>query len=339
MLLGHRLVVIRVLQAFEPVAVGGRYRWRVDDNCVEVDSATIHAGRVHVDLTDQSARPTASRLGDARPVALQIARDFLRRAGDRRSIALAEAGDADLLRRIGAMDADGNLLRAGELLFVGRSEPMVDFIVRAVPSDEAQLRLRTPELSSAPACRSGASLEVGGAFDEEWSAYVGALAPEGTDRDLEALLVLDYVSRQAWIDVETASDVLQRSRAEAAAALDRIASNVSYENAPVLVVIEETPANLDPVWTMSSGARGAIATRSDRTWAASQRRSHALDWIRRRGRLWRAELAALEGMRPESVNGVLKDLSAEKLIEPSNPSGRGRGLHYRLPSPPHEPGS
>jgi ATP-dependent DNA helicase RecG len=143
----HRLVVISVPTALEPVRWKGRLRHRVADRCVEVDATTWHAGRLHRLGYDWSAESSGRRAGEARVVAIERARSYLRQSGDAKAADLAAATQDDLLRRLNAVTPEGTLTRAGELVFVGRGEPAVDYIRRPRPGSDSVARRREGGLS------------------------------------------------------------------------------------------------------------------------------------------------------------------------------------------------
>lgn len=460
---GARLLVLRVPQSFEPVPVKGKYSWRVDTNCVEVDAATIIASRQHLDLLDWSAQPSGSSLDAARPAAMEIARDYLRRHDTDASRSLADASDADLLRRLRVADASGSLNRAGELLFAGRSEPMLDYIHRGAPGERASDRMRTAGLSMletlrevdtiirlatrtstsvlsglvrvdlprlpAPAVREaivnglahrdwlspeptvvehvgdevivqspggfvggvsdaniithpsvtrnrrladaltklhvaereGIGVDIivrefvrlgrpapsisqvdgpivrvamfGGSPDLEWWSFLDSLEPTSTHGGgLDLLLVLDGCARRLWVDAEALSPTLQRSAAETAAVLQRIVADVSIDGQPVLRRVESVPDDMPPAFTLSQAARDQLGERMRSTLATGSRAGHVRRWVSHRGRVSRAELEELFGVRGSSVARVLQELVDEGAIAPSHPSGKGRGLHYRSAS-------
>lgn len=140
---GSRLLVLRPPEAIEPIRWRSRIRWRVDDNCVEVDAATWMAGRLHRSGFDWSAQPSGHRLEDVRASAVEVARRFLDQAGkDPGAADLAAATDADLLRRLNVVDGNGVLSNAGALLFVATPSPAIDYIRRDHPGGDSTIRVR-----------------------------------------------------------------------------------------------------------------------------------------------------------------------------------------------------
>ena len=87
-------------EAIEPIRYEGKIRWRVNDNCVDVDPTSWHAGKFGRTGMDWSAQPSGHVLDDTSPVAAEIARRYLHAAGDEASLDLASASDRDLLRRL-----------------------------------------------------------------------------------------------------------------------------------------------------------------------------------------------------------------------------------------------
>jgi ATP-dependent DNA helicase RecG len=137
-----RLLVLKTHEAIEPIRVDGRIKWRVDDNCVEVDPTSWHAGRMRRAGVDWSAQPSGHSLADVRTVALEVARRFLNDAGDEAASDLAAATDEDLLRRLHVVDGEGRLTNAGSLLFVSTPEIGVEYIRRDVPAGDSLARFR-----------------------------------------------------------------------------------------------------------------------------------------------------------------------------------------------------
>lgn len=449
--LGARLIVMLITPSMEPVPFDKGYRWRVDDRCVPVDPTTILAGKAHLDVTDVSARPTARTIAEVKPEAMRIARQML---------GLGTSGsDEDVLRRLQAIDADGHLTFAGELLFVGRPEPMLDYMRRRAAGQRAIERQRNRDLSLlevlrdvdeavhdlsqvqdvvlsglqrvelprlpraavreaiinglahrdwmspeptvvdatrdtvvvmspggfvggvtpaniithpsrtrnrlladmlgalAVAEREGIGVDVmtrelvglglpapvigeiqgpyvrvallGGTPELEWWEFLDSLEPRGVPDDLDIVLALDQLSRVGWTDAELAAGVMQKQPTEAAQVLTTLESTVTRRGAPVVRRVATVADGLPPVWTLSPLARRALPNRAAQAFAADRRSGHALRLVRHRGRFGRAELAEITNVQPPSVNAALKELIEAGEIEPSNPSGRGRGLYYR----------
>lgn len=141
-----RLLVLRVPEALEPIRHRNKIKWRVHDKCVEVDAASWWEGRLHRLGHDWSAQPSAHGAAKARPAALDRARQFLRDSNEGPALALADATDADLLRRLNAVSAEGMLTNAGALLFVGRDSSAIDYLRRDAPGGDSAIRLRKPGL-------------------------------------------------------------------------------------------------------------------------------------------------------------------------------------------------
>lgn len=142
---GHRLLVLSTHEAIEPIRrqKDGRITWRVDDNCVEVDPTTWHSGRLTRTGVDWSLQPSGHLVPDASPLAIELARRYLRAdtgSGDTVED-ITGASDADLLRRLNVVTPDGHLTNAGSLLFVATPHPGVDYIRRDVPGGDSVQRV------------------------------------------------------------------------------------------------------------------------------------------------------------------------------------------------------
>ncbi len=141
---GVRLLLLRPPESIEPIRSprDRRIRWRVADNCVEVDAATWLAGRVIRSGFDWSDQPSGHRIEAASAVALEIARGFLLDASnDPTAAELAASTDADLLRRLNLVTPAGYLSNAGSLLFVDTPEPGIDYIRRDYSGADSSARV------------------------------------------------------------------------------------------------------------------------------------------------------------------------------------------------------
>lgn len=132
---GVRLLVLSAAEALEPVRYKGKIKWRVSDDCVEIDALTWHTSSMHRRGVDWSAQPSGHGLDDLRPSAVEIARRYLREAQtasnqDTPVVRLAEADLEDLMRRLDIVDVEGRLTNAGALLFVTTPSVGVDYIRR-----------------------------------------------------------------------------------------------------------------------------------------------------------------------------------------------------------------
>ena len=141
-----RLLVLTTHEAIEPIRYHGRVKWRVNDNCVEIDPTTWHTHKLQRIGYDWSAQSSGHTSADASPVALDISRRYLQSAaaaGDDAAQELAAASDNDLLRRLHLIDSDGHLTNAGSLLFVGTPDIGIDYIRRDFPGGDSTNRVRT----------------------------------------------------------------------------------------------------------------------------------------------------------------------------------------------------
>ncbi len=139
---GCRILVLTTHEAIEPIRYRGRIRWRVDDQCVEVDASTWHARRLHRSGLDWSAQPSGHTLEDVGPVAVELAGRYLRLRGGPSNLELAEASAPDLVRRLNLADGDGRLTNAGSLLFVATPCVGIDYMRRDVPGGDSRHRVR-----------------------------------------------------------------------------------------------------------------------------------------------------------------------------------------------------
>lgn len=138
-----RLLVLRAPQAVEAVRYRGKITWRVGDTCREVDQNTWTARRMSRERYDWSAQDSGVPVGKVRAQALALAREHLLASGDSRSENLAEASDAELLRRLDVVTSAGTLTYAGVITFVEHDEAPLDYVRRDVRAGDSRRRLRT----------------------------------------------------------------------------------------------------------------------------------------------------------------------------------------------------
>lgn len=120
--LGQRVLAIYAAAAAEPVEdTSDRLRWRVGDSCRPVDRAEWWEYQRAQAGFDPMAQVTTATLGDARPAALTLARKW--------DPAFAELTDEELLRGIGALDAEGFLSQAGKLLFTSLDRTAIELSI------------------------------------------------------------------------------------------------------------------------------------------------------------------------------------------------------------------
>lgn len=455
---GTRILVLTTHEAIEPVRFEGKIKWRLNDNCVEVDPTTWHSGKLTRTGIDWSAQPSGHLLEEASPVAAAIARRYLQAAGDESALDLAAASDPDMLRRLGLATGDGRLTNAGSLLFVGTPEVGIDYIRRDFPGSDSTNRVRSrrplieqvwevdqasqasnrlvhvPEgfahgqlraipsravrevivngvihrdwLSPQPTTvehtgdmltvtspggfiggitpaniithpavpryrslaeamatlrlgeREGIGVDrivrdmlaigrpepeiseitgpyvrvslVGGDPDPETVEFLASLEPPATASDIDALLIIDHLTRTGWIDTATAMPVLQRPETEAQAAIMRLASAKSGRDA-VLLPVKGVPPGHQDAYRLSGPARRRLAHRTGHLTTPEGRKAQLADWAEKRQRISSTEAADLTGLSVPYAGKVLTSLEEEGILEPGREGKTGRGFYY-IPS-------
>lgn len=172
---------------------------------------------------------------------------------------------------------------------------------------------------------------VGDAIDVAWMEWLGRLEPQDEAMDVNSLLLLRTLIRPGWVDALRASPLVQLSIEEARGAILKL-SRATMSGAPLLGLVEGVPEGAEPVWRLSDAARAALALADqvgDRPSRWPSRSDTALAYAKARGRISSTELGSLVGASYTNVGGTLKDLQSEGRLEPSTPSGRGRGFYYR----------
>ncbi len=453
---GVRLLVLSTHEAIEPIRFAGKVKWRVEDNCVEVDPTTWHTGKLTRSGVDWSAQQSGHTLADADPIAIGIARRYLEAAGDEPAMDLARASDEDLLRRLNVVDGNGRLTNAGSLLFVGTPAAGIDYIRRDVPGADSISRIRTsrPLLEQVWEVDHAASLSnrlihttagfargqvralppralreaiVNGVVHRDWGSmlptvvehtgdvvtvtspggFIGGIDPTniithpavsryrslaqamaamrlaeregiGVDRmvrdmvalgrplpeisemagpyvrvglfggepdaefvdlfasvtpatvaaDVDAVMLIEKLTRQGWIDVERAAPVLQRPAGETAAAIARLeAAKVDGED--IIVPVSGVPDDQAAAWRLSTATQNRLAGRLRHLATPGARKRLILDWATSRRRVSTSEVADLTGLSIPHSGQVLGALEHDGLLEPGRANRRGRGFYYR----------
>jgi len=457
---GTRILVLTTHEAVEPIRHEGKLKWRVDDNCVEVDATTWFAGKLQRSGLDWSAQPSGHTLVDVNPVAVEIARRYLQAAGDEAAVDLASATDQDLLRRLNLVDGNDRLTNAGSLLFVRTPEVGIDYICRQVPGGDSTNRVRStrplleqvsdvdkasqvsnrlvhvPEgfahgqlraipsrvvreaivngvvhrdwLSPQPtmvehvgdvltvtspggfiggitpsniithpavpryrslaeamanlrlAEREGIGVDrmvrdmlaigrpepeiseitgpyvrvglVGGEPDAQVVEFLSAIRPPVVTKDVDALLLIDHLSRHGWVDVNAAAPILQRPVVETEAAIRRLVV-AQINDDPVVVPIKGIPVGQLVAYRLSDAAQTRLADRVKRLTTPVGRTTQILAWARSRGRVSSTEIADLIRVSVPHAGKLLTSMEEEGLLNSGRKNKVGRGFYY-VPATP-----
>lgn len=135
---GTRMLVLSTDYAIKPIYYDKKLKWRVNTSCVEMDPTSWHTSNRRRLGYDWSAQPSGHNLGDVSPLALDLARGYLKASLD--ATGLAEATSEDMIRRLNLADGEGKLTNAGSLLFVATPGDGLDYIRRDVPGAESVYR-------------------------------------------------------------------------------------------------------------------------------------------------------------------------------------------------------
>lgn len=119
---GQRLLILFVAASQQPVPnTSDQLRWRVGDSCKPVDlSEWWEYQRSQMNI-DPMAQASDLGVGDVRPRALEIVR--------RQQEAFRELTDEELLRGLGALDANNNLTQAGVTLFAATPRAVLELTI------------------------------------------------------------------------------------------------------------------------------------------------------------------------------------------------------------------
>ena len=139
---GCRILILTCVEALHPIRYRGKLKWRGGANCVEVDPVIWQSRLLERIGFDWSDQPSGRTLNEVSPAACEVARHYLRESsGEESDTNLADATDADLLRRLNLVKGSHHLTNAGSLLFVETPWPGVDYVRRDMPGGDSTLRI------------------------------------------------------------------------------------------------------------------------------------------------------------------------------------------------------
>ena len=146
---GTRLVVVDVPEGIEiHTDTKGATRWRVEKQCLPMSAQDQVLTRERRGIGDVTAAISKRGVDDIHPQALRAARHALAQRADPESAEVARLSDMDLLRALGVVSGQGQLLRGGELLLCDPPPNTYTLLYqhRPTPGGEATLveRLRGP---------------------------------------------------------------------------------------------------------------------------------------------------------------------------------------------------
>jgi ATP-dependent DNA helicase RecG len=145
---GARLLILYVQQSVDVHAdTQGRARRRVSTDCRTMSPDEVALLRDERRDFDWSNQPSGRTLREVSPMALEAARRSLAILTDETRRKYARLADRDLLAALGVISEQGELLRAGELIFCETAlSPMLQYHYRQTPGGEPRAieRIETP---------------------------------------------------------------------------------------------------------------------------------------------------------------------------------------------------
>lgn len=162
--------------------------------------------------------------------------------------------------------------------------------------------------------------------EDRYRFFLG-LQPRSAFDDVDASLLVWRASRPdtPFLTGISCAPLLQRKRIDAENAIRRVAEYEMASGQSLLTTIA-TPEGTPPAWLLSRAAHNAL-----RVPRPSDPSIPALAWLRERGRISSADYRYLAGVSNPTAVAHLKALAEAGHLEPSWPSGRGRGFHYLVP--------
>lgn len=161
--------------------------------------------------------------------------------------------------------------------------------------------------------------------NENWYKLFADLEPpRGRDDVDAALLVWRGAQPQSpFLTSESCAPLLQRTRGDTEAALQRVAQyRLATPGAPLLAPIA-VPHDTPAAWQLSPQAKAALGLQP-----STESGQWVLDWARERGRISSGEYREVTGVSPSTATNRLKEMAQQGQLVPSSDAGRGRGFHY-----------
>ncbi len=178
---------------------------------------------------------------------------------------------------------------------------------------------------------------LGGTPDIAVVDFVSALTPAWAG-SVESLLLIEHLTRNGWVDAESATPFLQRSSVEEAdEAIRRLADArlVAGGSASVITRVQGIPPHQPVAFRLSGSVRDRLAHRLATLRAPEGREALVLDWSRARERVSSTEVADLTGLSKVSAGKLLTRLEAVGHLKAGRSVRRGRGFFY-VPAEPGE---
>lgn len=172
---------------------------------------------------------------------------------------------------------------------------------------------------------------VGDTLDEPWIAWLSGIQPIEEAADVSSLLLLRRLVTTGWVDEEQAVPLIQLPAEEARGAITKLA-RARMDGVLILTKIEGAPESTVAVFRLSSAALENLQQRDSAGGLHRPQPSRselARSYAEGRGRISSTELGSLVSSSATNVGAILKELAAEGVLAPSNPTGRGRGFYYR----------
>ncbi|GAB3919084.1 transcriptional regulator [Microlunatus endophyticus] len=172
---------------------------------------------------------------------------------------------------------------------------------------------------------------VGDALDEGWMAWLSGIVPAEDSSDVSSLLLLRHLVTTGWVDEEAAVPIIQLPVEETRGAILKL-THARVNGSPLLQQVDGVPAGTPSAWRLGPGALDDLLAK-DRVAGHHRelpsRSAIARSYAEARGRISSTELGSLVGATGTNVGSILKALSNDGVLVPSNPTGRGRGFYYR----------
>ncbi len=130
---GTRLLLVLVRRGYRLIRSGKKFKHRVRDKCVEMTPEEQRVQEEAMAGFDWSAQTSQRTLDDVSEAAVDRIRSYLRAAADESRQELAGRPTADLLRRLGIVEASGRLNNAGAVLVTPGDRVIIDYKRRKIP--------------------------------------------------------------------------------------------------------------------------------------------------------------------------------------------------------------
>lgn len=168
---------------------------------------------------------------------------------------------------------------------------------------------------------------LGGEPDRALLSLLADVDPATVRADVDALLLIEHLCRNGWVDATRAAPVLQRPQRESQVSIERLASAESA-GTPLIVQVAGLPTSALPAYRLGDRARDRLVDRLRYHASAAGREKMLMTWARAHRRVSSTETADLLGLSVVRAGQILTALEEQGRLRAGRPNKAGRGFFY-----------